>query len=275
MSRSAWLKYKDYTFQESTMWKRDRLFLLLVKKVFKWSRETFGYRQVTIFLEILYRYKASETRVKRTMRNADIMPEFARKMKESKKHRQAQKERKSKQECIDHLQRQFGKFTKPNQCWMTDITHHIPKDRSQKPFYQSTIEDAFTGNIVAYVIADDMKTGMVMETLNKALAKIKDPNGIIIHSDHGAQYFSQEFTERCLSSGMIISKGQAYTCADNVKIESFHSLLKKGTIHNKKYSSREEYKQDVREWNEWYINYRDMKNRYLQSREKISQIETN
>lgn len=48
--------------------------------------------------------------------------------------------------------------------------------------------------------------------------------------------------------------GKNYHCSDNVVIESFHSLLKKGTIYNNNYSSKEEYISDVKEWNLWYKN---------------------
>ncbi|WP_339030800.1 hypothetical protein [Spiroplasma endosymbiont of Cantharis nigra] len=47
--------------------------------------------------------------------------------------------------------------------------------------------------------------------------------------------------------------GAKKTCADNQVIESFHSLLKKGTIHNNIYKSFEEYILDIVKWNEWYI----------------------
>ncbi|WP_342256657.1 hypothetical protein [Spiroplasma endosymbiont of Poecilobothrus nobilitatus] len=46
--------------------------------------------------------------------------------------------------------------------------------------------------------------------------------------------------------------GKKYHCADNIVIESFHSLLKKATIHNKIYNSHEEYIQDVIKLNTWY-----------------------
>ncbi|WP_253301093.1 hypothetical protein [Spiroplasma endosymbiont of Phyllotreta cruciferae] len=51
--------------------------------------------------------------------------------------------------------------------------------------------------------------------------------------------------------------GKNYHCADNIVIESFHSLLKKATIHNKIYNSHEEYIQDVIKWNTWYSNRKE------------------
>ncbi|RUO86051.1 hypothetical protein D9R21_05325 [Spiroplasma endosymbiont of Megaselia nigra] len=60
----------------------------------------------------------------------------------------------------------------------------------------------------------------------------KDISDIIIHSDHGFQYTSKIYNNKCISNGIRISMGKNYHCADNIVIEIFHSLLKKATIHN-------------------------------------------
>ncbi|WP_338992277.1 integrase core domain-containing protein [Spiroplasma endosymbiont of Seladonia tumulorum] len=100
-----------------------------------------------------------------------------------------------------------------------------------------------------------------LDNLNDAINKIKlikkDLNGIIIHSDHGYQYTSTIYHDKCLSNGITISMGKNYHCVDNIVIESFHSLLKKATIHNKIYNSHEEYIQDVIKWNTWYSNRKE------------------
>ncbi len=80
-----------------------------------------------------------------------------------------------------------------------------------------------------------------MDNLNYAINKIKlikkDLNGIIINSDHGYQYTSAIYHNKCLSNSIIISIRKKYRCADNIiVIKSFHSLLKKAIIHNKIYN---------------------------------------
>ncbi|WP_338985618.1 DDE-type integrase/transposase/recombinase [Spiroplasma endosymbiont of Diplazon laetatorius] len=160
---------------------------------------------------------------------------------------------------IDHVNRKYNQFTKPNQCWYTDVSVHVYKGNH---FYQSTIIDAYTLNIIDYKLSTKNDTNLVLANLEDALRKSKNPSDVIIHSDHGAQYFSERFLEKCRSSKLIISKGNAYTCADNVIIEIFHSHLKKVTIHNNFYKSVEEYWKDVEDWNQWYINYKNIENRY-------------
>ncbi|WP_338955087.1 hypothetical protein [Spiroplasma endosymbiont of Polydrusus cervinus] len=87
--------------------------------------------------------------------------------------------------------------------------------------------------------------------------RCQDLNKTIIHSDHGYQYTSKDYNSKCLDNKIIISMGKNYHCADNIIIESFHSLLKKGTIHNKNYKSHNEYINDVKKWNKWYSNQKE------------------
>ena len=44
-----------------------------------------------------------------------------------------------------------------------------------------------------------------MDTLNDAIAKEKDVNGLILHSDQGFQYTSYEYKSICESNGIQIS----------------------------------------------------------------------
>ena len=50
-----------------------------------------------------------------------------------------------------------------------------------------------------------------MDTLNDALAKEKDVQGLIIHSDQGFQYTSYEYKAICESKGIQISMSRKGT----------------------------------------------------------------
>jgi putative transposase len=204
----------------------------------------------------LYGIKASENRVRRIMQKASLRAVYVKKMIRVAKKR-ASIRNNPRYKCVDHVKRQYHKFTAPNQCWYTDVSVHAFKGQH---FYQSTIIDAYTFNIVDFKISYKNDNDLIMANLEDALKKQKDPSSVIIHSDHGAPYFSNRFIEKCKDANLIISKGNAYTCADNVQIESFHSHLKKGTIHNNNYRTIEEYWTDVQNWNEWFMKYKSMIN---------------
>ena len=81
---------------------------------------------------------------------------------------------------------------------------------------------------------------MVIEKLNDAIAKEKDIDGFIIHSDQGFQYTSYEYKAVCESNGITISMARKWTSIDDTPIESWHELLKK-ILYNNNISSLQEY----------------------------------
>lgn len=92
--------------------------------------------------------------------------------------------------------------------------------------------DLNTRNIIAYKISRRMDNKLVMDTLNEAIRKQKDVHGLIIHSDQGAQYTSNEYKAICEANGIIISMSPKGSPVDNSLIESFHSNLKRETLNS-------------------------------------------
>ena len=56
--------------------------------------------------------------------------------------------------------------------------------------YLSAWQDLYTREIVGWELADNMREEMVREPLEKALLKKNAPKTMIIHSDRGGQYLS-------------------------------------------------------------------------------------
>ena len=87
-----------------------------------------------------------------------------------------------------------------------------------------------------------------MDTLNEAISKEKDVNGLILNSDQGFQYTSYEYIAICESNGIQISMSRKGTPIDDSPIESWYALLKKETLYNNNITSLQEYIQLVEEW---------------------------
>ena len=132
-----------------------------------------------------------------------------------------------------------------NQKWATDITYII---HNGKRAYLSSIMDLYTRNIIAYKISYKIDNKLVMDTLNEAIRKQKDVHGVILHSDQGFQYTSDEYKAICESNGIIISMSPKGSPVDNSPIESFHSNLKRETLHSYNITSLKEYIQLVKDW---------------------------
>ena len=95
---------------------------------------------------------------------------------------------------------------------------------------------------------------MATKAVKNACLNISNTTGIILHSDLGSQYTSDEFESYLQTQGMIHSfsrKGNPY---DNACIESFHSVLKKEEVYTITYHTFEEAKAALFEYIESFYN---------------------
>ena len=120
-----------------------------------------------------------------------------------------------------------------NQKWCTDITYiHTLRDGWT---YLVSVMDLFSRKIIGYAHGTSMTAELAVKAVENACLNVKTTEGIILHSDLGSQYTSQEFEYFLCSKGIIQSfsrKGNPY---DNACIESFHSILKKEEVNHHKY----------------------------------------
>ncbi|BCR35783.1 transposase [Mariniplasma anaerobium] len=211
----------------------------LVKEVFDSSKKTYGYRRIADEIRdckgIIINYK----KVLRIMRKYGIQAQYIRNIKPNYSKKCIEENIKD-----DLLKRKFNQ-----RGWVTDITYLI---FGSKRAYLSTILDLKTRKVVSHIISSRNDNKLVMDTLNLAISKTKDLNGLIIHSDQGSPYVSTEYRIICESNGILISMSRRGTPLDNAVIESFHSILKKETLYNNDIKNLKEYIQLVEEWIEFY-----------------------
>jgi len=213
-------------------------------EVFNNNRKEIGYRVITKKLKLEHKVNVNHKKVLRIMRENNIRAEFVRKM--VKKTQQSKRKKQSTVSYPDLVNRNFKGVTTKFSVLYTDVTYLT---LGTQKYYQSTIIDGFTKEIIDYKISKRNDNKLVMSNLKQSIKIIKhagfETKNIVIHSDHGYQYTSKIYAKICKKNKMLISMGNAYTCADNIVIESFHALLKKGTVHNNFYKTIEEYVIDV------------------------------
>ena len=81
----------------------------------------------------------------------------------------------------------------PNELWVADITF-LPTMAGF--LYLAVVLDAWSRRIVGWAFSADLKTRVVLDALDMALAARK-PDNVIHHSDRGSQYTSLAFGSRC------------------------------------------------------------------------------
>jgi putative transposase len=120
------------------------------------------------------------------------------------------------------VQRTFA-ASAPNQLWIADIPY-VPT-QSEGFHYLAVILDAFRRRVVGWSMADHLRTELVMGALEMAVWNRQPEKGVIHHSDHGCQYTSLLFGERCQTVGIRCSMGSVGVCYDNAMAESFFATL--------------------------------------------------
>ena len=122
------------------------------------------------------------------------------------------------------LQRQFKEYG-PRKVLLTDITY-IPC--CGVFFYLSVIKDAYTMQILAYVLSESLELDFVLETVNILIeshgATLDDET--LIHSDHGCHYTSKKFREIVKDYHLRQSMSRRGNCWDNAPQESFFGHMK-------------------------------------------------
>ncbi len=73
--------------------------------------------------------------------------------------------------------------------------------------------------------AEHLRTELVVGALEMAVWNRQPGEGVIHHSDHGCQYASLLFGERCQAVGIRCSMGSVGDCYDNAMAESFFATL--------------------------------------------------
>lgn len=215
---------------------KDYIDYTLIRKIFNKNMKTYGYRRITDELRDSYGLVYNSKKVLRIMKKYGIQPLYIR----NQQRINGSKQRTEALMRPDLLQRNFNQ-----EGWVTDITY---LDYAGKRSFLSTILDLKSRKVIASQISKRNDNQLVLGTLQKALRKIKDPNGLILHSDQGFQYFSTEYRSVCASKGIVISMSRKATPLDNAVIESFHSILKKETLYNNDIKNHEEYLELIRAW---------------------------
>jgi transposase InsO family protein len=83
----------------------------------------------------------------------------------------------------------------------------------------------FSRRLLGWSMADHRRAALVTDALNAAIrTRGGRVDGVIFHSDHGAQYGSNAFADACNQAGILRFMGAVGTSADNAAESLFASL---------------------------------------------------
>jgi putative transposase len=135
----------------------------------------------------------------------------------------------------DLVKRQFI-ATGPNQLWVADMTY-VPTWAGF--IFLAIVLDVWSRRVVGWSIGEQMTSELVLAALNMALAQ-RRPQGVIHHSDHGSQYTSVAFGQRCAKMGVRPTIGSVGDAYDNAMAESFFASLECELIDRRSFKTKAE-----------------------------------
>ena len=117
--------------------------------------------------------------------------------------------------------------------------------------YLSIAIDHYSKKIVSWNFERDNTNELVLKHF-----KDMDLSGMIVHSDHGYQYSSNDFCDLSKEKGFKISMSRVGNSLDNREAEYFFSNLKSEWLKHLPPLSYEKTKEEIKKYIDWYNNNR-------------------
>jgi len=152
--------------------------------------------------------------------------------------------------CDDLVDRDFATAA-PNRIWVADITY---LRTWQGWLYLVAVQDLYSRRIVGWSMADHMRTELVTDALQMALAQRRPDPGLIWHSDQGSQFVSLAFGQQARAAGIAQSMGSRGDCYDNSVAESFFATLKKELVYRSSWPDKNELRSEIFTFIEIFYN---------------------
>ena len=114
---------------------------------------------------------------------------------------------------------------------------------------------------------------LVLQAVLMALWQRPERSPVILHSDRGCQFTSDEYQRFLKGHKLICSMSAVGSCADNAPVESFFGLLKRERVNRRCYQNHAEARADVFDYIERFYN--PARRRRLKVREDPKPLLTN
>jgi putative transposase len=235
----AWERRAPSDRELSDAWLTSRM-----KEIHENARGVYGSRRVQAELRLGQGIVVSRKRIRRLMRNAGISGLV--KVKKGRTTIRVPGVR----VADDLVERRF-KPDAPNILWVADITYL----RTWEGWlYLAAVQDAYSRRIVGWAMTEHMRTELVADALQMAVARRRPEPGLIHHSDQGSQYVALGFGQQARDAGIAVSMGSKGDAFDNAVAESFFATIKKELVHRQSWPSRRDLSSAVFDYIEAFYN---------------------
>ena len=259
VSRSGYYKYLKSDIRQISREESDLKDFQLIQEAYSYR----GYDKgvMGIHMRLLHMgIRMNHKKIRRLMRKYGLYYPI----RKANPYRRMAKAKKNSSVADNALKREFRQHGS-RKIFLTDITY-IPMKSGFS--YLSVIMDAYTKQVMSYVMSNSLEVDLVLETVQMMIAAHGESieATALIHSDQGSHYTSVSFRELLRDYGLRQSMSRRGNCWDNAPQESFFGHMKSELKGKQKYwYSYEDVKPDIDDWMDYYN-----KDRYQLGLDKLS-----
>jgi len=241
VSRSGFYAWRNRPVSERAQ--RSRRLLVKIRAIFKSRRGAYGspriWRDLVDAGELVGRGQ-----VARLMRENGLRAKQSRKFKAttSSAHNLP---------VAPNILGDIGPVSAENEVWVSDITYVWTREGW---LYLAAVMDLYSRRIVGWAVSARMKTTLVIQAFERALALRGPVPGLIHHSDRGSQYAGRAYQKLLGSCQAICSMSRRGNCYDNAAMESFWHSLKVEWLFDFEFETRRQAVRAIGEYIDGFYN---------------------
>ena len=215
----------------------------IIESTFYEHKGRYGARRIQKVLE-QRKIKVNTKRISRLMSERGLLAKGSRKPYRYRPNTKSYDEK-------ENILNQVFKTMDKNRVWVSDITYVSTKHGW---LYLAIFLDIFSRKVVGWSMDTRIRESLVLSALNQAIGREHPPEGLIIHTDRGAQYTAKSFQSILLNHGFKQSMSRKGNPYDNAIMESFYRTLKRELVRDAHYDNPEQARLDIFKYIETYYN---------------------
>ncbi len=235
LNRSSLYRHKQARPRQTS--EREQYIVQRICAIFKMSGQNYGSRRIQQALHaenmMVGRYK-----VRRIMRQQNLKTTWTRAFIRTTDSRHNLK-------VADNVLDQDFNPDDQNKAWVADITYIWT---ASGWLYLAAVMDLYSRKIVGYSLSSHMTADLVCTALQVAIHTRQPPKGLIMHTDRGSQYCSQQYQDLLSQHGIVCSMSHQGLCYDNAVMERFFLNLKMERVWQQYYANHQEAIKDISQY---------------------------
>lgn len=141
----------------------------------------------------------------------------------------------------------------PNRVWVGDVTYLRVRAGWR---YLAVVLDRYSRRVVGWALGVRRDAALTLAAFDRAVQARKPAQGLLFHSDRGAEFSNYAFRQRLAALGVVQSMNRPLHMNDNAVMESFFKSLKSDAYHGETFADDGALRTMVRRYLPHYNHHR-------------------